>query len=298
MAQLKVIVNKLNKRTGPITDFNDKSNIKGAVFKGYIFDGEEKLTNILGKWYTDQNGYYYWGGGINVISLSVANNIPPVTNTHLGKAAIVLPKAPAKDLPLNETQCLNVARWMETHFGSKCEIAVENTPFTKQLLYAIVCKETAIYIYKWINEHTPEEILSFCVFDASGDVNGTRKAFPKNTGAFIEKYGQTLADELIKEANKTRALRGWGPKQWVYAGYGLFQYDLQHILTDQTFFEQKRWYFIDDCIEKVKKELMTKWKNNPNDLFHTIKAYNGSGVMAENYANSVLQFLNWINKGT
>jgi hypothetical protein len=298
MAQLKVIVNKLNKRTGPITDFNDKSNIKGAVFKGYLFDGEEKLTNILGKWYTDQNGYYYWGGGINIISSSATNNIQPVTNTQLGKAAIALPKAPPKDLPLNETQCLNVARWMETHFGSKCETAVANTPFTKQLLYAIVCKETAIYIYKWINEHTPEEILSFCVFDASGDVNGTRKAFPKNTGAFVEKYGQTLANELIKEANKVRALRGWGPKHWVYAGYGLFQYDLQHILTDQIFFEQKRWYFIDDCIERVIKELMSKWKNNPNDLFHTIKSYNGSGAMAENYANSVLQFLNWINKGT
>jgi hypothetical protein len=297
MAQLKVIVNKLNKRTGPITDFNDKSNIKGAVFKGYLFDGEEKLTNTLGKWYCDQSGYYYWGGGISVISLSAANNITPMANTHLGKAVIVLPKAPPKDLPLNEIQCLKVARWMETHFGSKCETAVANTPFTKQLLYAIVCKETAIYIYKWINEYTPEEILSFCVFDASGDANGTRKAFPKNTGAFIAKYGQTLADELIKEANKTRALRGWGPKHWVYAGYGLFQYDLQHILTDQVFFEQKRWYFIDDCIERVMKELMSKWKNNTNDLFHTIKAYNGSGAMAENYANSVLQFLNWINKG-
>ncbi|PIF34311.1 hypothetical protein CLU81_4950 [Flavobacterium sp. 9] len=298
MAQLKVIVNKLNKRTGPITDFNDKSNIKGAVFKGHIFDAEEKLTNILGKWYCDQNGYYYWGGGISIISLSPINNIPPVANTQAGKAVIVLPKAPPKDLPLNETLCLKVARWMETHFGAKCETAVANTPFTKQLLYAIVCKETAIYIYKWIDEYTPEEILGFCVFDASGDANGTRKAFPKNTAAFVEKYGQTLADKLIKEANKTRAIRGLGPKQWVYAGYGLFQYDLQHILTDQIFFEQKRWYFIDDCMDRVIKELMSKWKNNPNDLFHTIKAYNGSGVMAENYANSVLQFLNWINKGT
>lgn len=297
MAHLKVIVNKLNKRTGSITDYNDKSNIKGEVYKGHTFDAEEKLTNILGKWYCDQSGYYYWGGGLNIISLTSTNNISSVTNTNLGKATIGLPKAPPKDLPLNETQCLKVARWVETHFGSKCETAVENTPFTKQLLYAIVCKETAIYIYKWINEYTPEEILSFCVFDATGDVDGTRKAFPKNTGAFVQKYGSDLAEELIKEANKTRALRGWGPKHWVYAGYGLFQYDLQHILTDKVFFEEKRWYFIDDCIERVMKELISKWKNNTNDLFHTIKAYNGSGEKAENYANSVLQFLNWINKG-
>jgi hypothetical protein len=186
---------------------------------------------------------------------------------------------------------------MNTHFSDKCDAVVAGTPFSKELLYAIACQETAIYFHRWINDHTPEEVLGRCVFDASGDANGTRTAFPKNTAAFIAKYGQEIAAMLIEEANKTRALRGWGPKQWVYAGYGIFQYDLQHILTDETFFLKKEWYSIDHCLTKVIAELKSKWQAHPNDLFHTVKAYNGSGPRAENYANNVFQFLEWSNKG-
>jgi len=295
MAQLKVIVNRLNKRKEPITNFADKQNIIGIVSMGYIFEGQNALSNSLGQWYIDRDGYYYWGGGLSVISSE--NFIPFLSpqETVEGKANIPLPKSPPIDLPLNQMQCLQMAEWMDSNFGDKCEAAVADTPFTKHLLYAIVCKETAIYVHRWINDHSPAEILGRCVFDASGDVNGTRSAFPKNTAEFTSRYGQALANELIEEANKTRAMRGWGPKQWVYAGYGIFQYDLQHILTDEIFFTQKLWYNIDDCIHRVIKELNEKWQNNVNDLFHTIKAYNGSGLNAENYANSVLQFLAWIN---
>jgi hypothetical protein len=296
MAQLKVIVSRLNKRSGPIIDFSDKGNIVATVSKGYIFESENTLSNVLGQWYVDRDGYYYWAGGLTVISLENSITSFSLQPTEQGKANIPLPKSTPQDLPLNKVQCLQMAAWMDNNFGDKCETVVDNTPFTKQLLYAIVCKETAIYVYRWINDHSPGEILGRCVFDASGDVNGTRSAFPKNTAAFIGKYGQALANELIEEANKTRAMRGWGAKQWVYAGYGIFQYDLQNILTDEIFFTQKLWYNIDDCLDRVIKELNSKWRNNVNDLFHTIKAYNGSGPNAENYANSVLQFLDWINK--
>jgi hypothetical protein len=296
MAQLRVTAKKLNKRLAPTTSFSDQENIIGTVARGYIFEGENTASNNLGQWYVDRDGYYYWGGGLSVISPenSVAPFLPP--QTEQGKANIPFPKAPPNDLPLTKPQCLRMAEWMDEKFGDKCKTAVEDTPFTKQLLYAIACKETGIYVYKWIKDNLEEEILGRCVFDASGDVDRTRGAFPKNTDAFVAKYGQPLANELIEEANRTRALRGWGPKRWVYAGYGIFQYDLQHILTDELFFRQKLWYNIDECVDRVMKELKSKWGNNVNDLFHTIKAYNGSGPKAENYANSVLQFLDWINK--
>ena len=296
MSQVKVIVNRLNKRKEPITDFADKQNIVGTVARGYIFEGQNTLSNNLGQWYVDRDGYYYWGGGVTVISSGDLTPVILPLTTREGKADIPFPKSPPKDLPLNKTQCLQMAAWMDNNFGNKCAAAVEDTPFTKELLYAIVCKESAIYVYTWINDHSPEEILGRCVFDASGDVNGTRRAFPKNTAEFIGHYGQPLANELIAEANKTRAIRGWGPKQWVYTGYGIFQYDLQHIITDEIFFTEKLWYNIDDCVDRVINELKDKWANNLNDLFHTIKAYNGSGENAENYANSVLQFLAWINR--
>jgi hypothetical protein len=205
-----------------------------------------------------------------------------------------VPAAIHLDLPLTRSQCLACSAWMNTHFSQQFAAAVKSTPFEKELLYAIACQETAYVWVQWINDHTPDEILARCVFDASGDVNGTRLAFPKNTAALIEKFGQNLANMLIAEANATRALRGWGPKQWVYAGYGIFQYDIQAILTDAAFFEQKQWYRIEACLSKVISELTTKWHVYPGDLFNTVRAYNGSGERAENYARNVFQFLSWI----
>ncbi|TPG45337.1 glycoside hydrolase family 25 protein [Flavobacterium pectinovorum] len=75
MAQLKVIVNKLNKRTGPITDFNDKSNIVGTILKGKLFEGSKQISNILGDWYEDSDGYYYWAGGLLVLDIPLGITI-------------------------------------------------------------------------------------------------------------------------------------------------------------------------------------------------------------------------------
>ncbi|HEY5371522.1 MAG TPA: glycoside hydrolase family 25 protein [Hanamia sp.] len=87
MAQLKVIVNKLNRRTGPVTDMNDKSNIIGTVPMGFIFESKGQIMNGLGTWYSDSDGYYYWGNGLIVINASVLSmfnikhlplNLPPL----------------------------------------------------------------------------------------------------------------------------------------------------------------------------------------------------------------------------
>ncbi|MGY3054166.1 hypothetical protein ACVWYG_002369 [Pedobacter sp. UYEF25] len=299
MAQLKVIVGKLNRRRTPINDFAEKGNVSGVVYKGFQFMSVRDEKNTLGTWYIDKDGNYYWGGGLAIISAE--NPISPQPNSRpmsTGKATIPLPQSTPHDLPLSRERCFLTADWLELHYGDQCAAATEGTPFTKELLYAIACQETAIYFYDWTKEHTPEEVLGLCVFDASGDANGTRSAFPKNTAAFTAKYGQAKADMLIAEANKSRALRGYGPKQWVYAGYGLFQYDLQYIQTDEIFFMEKQWYQIDHCLDKVIKELKSKWAAHPNDLFNTVKAYNGAGLRAENYANNVMQFLDWIRKRT
>src|SRR4051795_2584255 len=143
MSQLKVIVKKLNKRSQPITDFGDNSNIVGTVLNGFIFESAGQISNSLGKWYVDRDGSYYWAGGLTAI---VSTNDPVVTvppsTTQPGKAAIPLPKAPPHDLPLSQHKCLQTALWMNDQFADKCEAAVAGTPFTKELLYAIACQET------------------------------------------------------------------------------------------------------------------------------------------------------------
>ncbi len=87
MAQLKVVVNKLNRRSGPVTDMSDKSNIEGTVTKGFVFESNFQITNQLGIWYADRDGYYYWGNGLAVINTSAPSffniknlpvNLPPL----------------------------------------------------------------------------------------------------------------------------------------------------------------------------------------------------------------------------
>jgi hypothetical protein len=68
MAKLRVIVDKLNKRKGPVSDFSVK-NIIGVVNKGFTFESTNELTNSLGKWYTDNDGYCYWAGGLETIEI-------------------------------------------------------------------------------------------------------------------------------------------------------------------------------------------------------------------------------------
>ena len=156
---------------------------------------------------------------------------------------------------------------------------------------AIVCQETAYKWVKWIDEHDADTIIARCVFDASGDYPGTeRSAFPVNTAAFRSEYGDQFADLLIDEANQTRRLQGWNDKPWVYKGYGIFQYDLQKVVDDEAFFRTKLWYSFDTCLARCCQELDEKLARSRGDLWKAIKAYNGSGARADQYASNVRVF--------
>lgn len=209
-------------------------------------------------------------------------------------------------LPIDESQARAVTRWLMGHFGAKLRAAGSGTPFSADILCAIVCQETA---YFWLPllrklEKDPEFknepgvladlILARCVLDASGDApNAPRSAFPKDTAAFRAKYGSAFTDLLISEANQSRELRGFGPKQWVYKGYGIFQYDLQYVAKDEDFFRERRWHDFDACLAKCIGELKTKYKAVGNDLWEAVRAYNGSGARARTYRDNVKKFAGW-----
>lgn len=194
-------------------------------------------------------------------------------------------------LPISEMQARRVAEWMVSNFDDKLASAVTGTIFKKKHLCAIVCKETAFVWLGWVRRGiSTDEILARCVFDASGDASGTRRnAFPKNTSKFRQKFGDAFTNMLIKEANLTRRLRNYPDKQWVYKGYGIFQYDLQHIQTDEIFFREKKWNSFDVCLAKAMTELKAKFAAT-GDLWNAIKAYNGSGPKAEEYKRHVKTF--------
>jgi hypothetical protein len=219
----------------------------------------------------------------------------------VAKAQLKPPAAIPNDMPLSQSNCKKCVNWMKQNFEVKIAKAVENSPFDKELIYAIACQETAQRWVLWIDKFEPAVVLQRCVFDASGDFpNTSRSAFPKNRAELETHMGAQVAQMLVDEANKMRAMpqpgkpAGFGPATFLYKGYGIFQYDLQFIKEDKNFFVSKQWYSMDECLTRAMKELNRKWNRFPNDLFHTVKAYNGSGDRAEQYAWRVSQFYTWI----
>jgi len=185
--------------------------------------------------------------------------------------------------PRGDKSCLLAQK----NFGKQIAAAVEGTHYSVDHIYGIACQETAYFWLRLIDKLSAEDVCARCVLDASGDApNTTRKAFPTDTKAFRNEYGNERTDPLIEEeANKTRVLRGYSRKNWVYKGYGLFQYDLQFIRVDPDFFFQKQWYCFDACLERVMRELRGTWARHGN-IFEAIRAYNGAGHRAAVYAQN------------
>jgi hypothetical protein len=166
------------------------------------------------------------------------------------------------NLPVSKENAVIASNWLKQHFEPQIKEAVYNTPWTVDLVCAIACQETAYKWLLWIHNYEPLTILQCCVFDASGDYQND-------------------------------APKGYSAAEYLYKGYGIFQYDLQNIQTDPEFFLFKKWYNMSDCLQKLIDELNAKAKVASN-LHGIVKAYNGSGKAAEDYADNVLQFKEWI----
>ena len=196
------------------------------------------------------------------------------------------------DLPVTPDQARAIARWLEAEYSAYIAESIAGTAYAPELVYAIACKETGPMLVSMIDVLPPDEVLQYCVFDASGDAPDTRRtAFPANTAVFRKAYGDVITEMLIAEANASRLLRGLPSAEWVYKGYGIFQYDLQHIKTDRAFFADRQWYEFNNCIERLLRELDEKMRTHGNDLKRAIVAYNGSGTAAEQYGRDVTQIL-------
>lgn len=200
-----------------------------------------------------------------------------------------------EQLPITHSQALKVHHWLHQHFADNIASALTDTQYSPELVSAVFAQETAQRVLLWVDNYEPAIVLQRSIFDASGDFPGTtRNAFPKNAGEFHTIYGDEFTDMLISEANKMRRMPqpgdkdGYSESHFLYKGYGLFQYDLQHVKTDEPFFRNKLWYNFDECVIRLISELKSK---DHGDLFETIKYYNGSGQNAENYAKNVLEFV-------
>ncbi len=193
-------------------------------------------------------------------------------------------------LPISLKQAEQVTRWLKRNYGDRIEAATKDTPIPPHVICGIACQETAYFWLRFVDDLEPGVLLGRCVLDASGDhPSSPRSAFPRNTRAFREAYDDAFAEMLIEEANKTRALRDYSPRDWVYKGYGIFQYDLQFVKEDEVYFRERQWYDFDVCLGRVMHELDVTWKRH-GELWEAVRAYNGSGSRAQQYKRNVKKF--------
>jgi hypothetical protein len=189
-------------------------------------------------------------------------------------------------LPISDKQAVVAITYADGNWGVPVKERVTE-PFTNHHINGILCQETAYFWLNYITRITPNQVTARCVLDGSGDVAGTsRNAFPRNTEAFRRHFGDEFTELLIREGNKSRLLRGMKPWGKLYKGYGPFQYDLQYSLTDEVFFKERHWYDIKLCVDKCMGELEVKYRQQ-GDVHEAIRAYNGSGPRAREYANNV-----------
>ena len=203
------------------------------------------------------------------------------------------------DHPINRLQAIEASGWLKRNFCQQIADAVRGTAYSVDHICGIACQETA---YVWLahdKELSPQEICAMCVLDGSGDfkpAGNPRSAFPRNTAAFRTKYGDEFTDMLINEGNSARRIRGMGPVDWIYKGYGIFQYDLQFVEEDEDFFRLRLWHDFNECLKRLMQELSRSWKDH-NNLFDAIKAYNGSGKRAQIYAENVTAYSSFAQEG-
>ena len=211
---------------------------------------------------------------------------------------------------LPDNLVVSAATWLMHNFGAQSRDGLRGTGFPPSLACAIACQESG---YEWFKKkfrqnHSPAQVLRLMVLD-----NVTpRQAFPRDTATFQKdrRVGHLSAD-LIAASDASRAARGYSPTGKLLFGYGIFQYDLQHILTDRAFWEDRdtmkspngavvpvrgRWHDIDVCVDRLVAELSAKRKRHPDSMFETIRAYNGAGSNARAYAQIITRFQSMIRR--
>ncbi|HUE78406.1 MAG TPA: hypothetical protein VMN38_02070 [Sphingomicrobium sp.] len=154
--------------------------------------------------------------------------------------------------------------WFKKEFGADIRRALVGSPFSIDMLTAIACQETG-YIWSTLRKKglSTAQVLRLCVGDSiDGNPNGTgRRAFPRTKSELLAKPNGDQAFDIGRQAlvEMSEHIRGYAgavrnPNKFC-RGYGIFQYDLQHYLTDPAYFLGRGYEHFDRALEKCLAEL-------------------------------------------
>lgn len=150
-------------------------------------------------------------------------------------------------------------KWFKETYPAELLTATKNTPYSPELLCAIAYQETGYIWGNLIGKVPLADIPLLCVGDTIDSPR--RKAFPKNRQHLLSvPGGEAMFDiarncllEMAKHINGYESAVNNADK--FCHGFGIFQYDLQHFVTNPDYFLQKKWANPDDCFAHCISEL-------------------------------------------
>jgi hypothetical protein len=185
--------------------------------------------------------------------------------------------------------------WFKQQFQDDIQTAIDDTPFSIELIIAIALQETG-YLWRSIyKRETVAKTLELCVGDTISSPR--RTAFPKDKSALLSKPKGDEMFAIAREALESIAPYNNGFKNAAKNldkfchGFGIFQYDIQFFLSNPDFFLEKRWYEFDEClkicVEELNEKLVRTYGNNKTSLtdkemVYVAIAYNRGSVNLNN----------------
>ena len=150
-------------------------------------------------------------------------------------------------------------QWFKQTFRTQLQNATQQTPYSIDLLCALAYQETGYIWSSMAGKLSLDEIALLSVGDTLDTPN--RKAFPKNKQALLNAPNGAAMfaiarEQLVKMAKHVKGYSGAvaNPNKFCH-GFGIFQYDLQHYLTNPTYFLEKKWSDVDTCFSHCIEEL-------------------------------------------
>ncbi len=150
-------------------------------------------------------------------------------------------------------------QWFKQTFRTQLQNATQQTPYSIDLLCALAYQETGYIWSSMAGKLSLAEIALLAVGDTLDTPN--RKAFPKNKQALLNAPNGAAMfaiarEQLVKMAKHVKGYSGAvaNPNKFCH-GFGIFQYDLQHYLTNPTYFLEKKWSDVDTCFSHCIEEL-------------------------------------------
>lgn len=151
--------------------------------------------------------------------------------------------------------------WFKRQFGDQMQAAVVATPFSVDMLTAIACQETG-YLWAVLRRKQLDvgRLLELCVGDTL-DADKGRRAFPRTKADLVERPNGARMFDIARRAllDMANFVPGFGfafanPDKFCH-GFGIFQYDLQHFLSDPEYFLERRYTVFEHCVAKCIEEL-------------------------------------------